>query len=30
MTIAYVHEQIKSAVSMWDVLDRYGFKVGRN
>ena len=30
MTNAYVNEQIKSAVSMWDVLERYGFKVGRN
>lgn len=30
MTNAYINEQIKSAVSMWDVLERYGFKVGRN
>lgn len=30
MNNAYINEQIKSAVSMWDVLDRYGFKVSRN
>jgi DNA primase len=30
MNNAYINEQIKSAVSMWDVLERYGFKVGRN
>ena len=30
MNNAYINEQIKSAVSMWDVLERYGFKVSRN
>lgn len=30
MNNAYVNEQIKAAVSMSDVLCRYGFKVGRN
>lgn len=30
MANAFVNEQIKAAVSMWDVLERYGFKVGRN